>query len=215
MKIISVNVAQVEEISYRGRRVKTGIFKIPVMNPVRVNKAGLEGDVQVDKAVHGGLDKAVYAYPIEHYAAWRTALGAGVLERFGYGAFGENLTIDGLLENELNVGDELRIGSASFMVQAPRIACYKLATKLGIGDMPKRFGASGRSGFYLRVVEEGEVKSGDEITITARVDDAISVADLNRLLTADPHNPVLLEAALATFELPKDQRDYLVSTQAT
>lgn len=214
MKIISVNVAQVEEISYRGRRVKTGIFKIPVMNPVRVNKAGLQGDVQVDKAVHGGFDKAVYAYPIEHYAAWRTALGAGVLERFGYGAFGENLTIEGLLENELSVGDELKIGSASFMVQAPRI-CYKLATKLGIGDMPKRFGASGRPGFYLRVVEEGEVKSGDEIVIISRADEAISVADLNRLLTTDPHNHALLEAALATFELPKDQRDYLISMQAT
>jgi MOSC domain-containing protein YiiM len=213
MKIISINVAQVEQISYRGRQVKTGIFKIPVMNPVRVTKSGLESDVQVDKAVHGGPDKAVYAYPIEHYAAWRMELGAGVLERFGYGAFGENLTIEGLLENELRVGDELKIGNASFMVQAPRIACFKLATKLGIGDMPKRFGASGRSGFYLRVVKEGEVQAGDEIVITSRAADAISVADLNRLLTTDRHDHVLLEAALATFDLPKDQRDYLVSTQ--
>ena len=215
MKIISVNVAQIEEITYRGKQVKTGIFKIPVMNAVRVTKSGLESDVQVDKAVHGGSDKAVYAYPIEHYAAWRTVLGPGVLERFGYGAFGENLTIEGLLEHELRVGDELKIGSANFMVQAPRIACFKLASKLGIGDMPRRFGEAGRSGFYLRVIEEGEVKTGDEIVITSRADDAISVADLNRLLTTDPHNHELLEAALATFELPKDQRDYLVSTQGT
>ena len=215
MKIISVNRAQIEEISYRGKQVKTGIFKIPAMNAVRVTKLGLENDVQVDKAVHGGFDKAVYAYPMEHYAAWRTALGPGVLERFGYGAFGENLTIEGILENELCVGDELKIGSANFMVQAPRIACFKLATKFGIGDMPKRFGASGRSGFYLRVMEEGEVKVGDEMVMTSRADDAISVADLNRLLTTDPHNHELLEAALATFELPKDQRDYLVSTQGT
>ncbi len=215
MKIISVNRAQIEEISYRGKQVKTGIFKIPAMNAVHVTKLGLESDVQVDKAVHGGFDRAVYAYPIEHYAVWRTALGPGVLERFGYGAFGENLTIEGLLEHEVRVGDELKIGGANFMVQAPRIACFKLATKLGIGDMPKRFGASGRSGFYLRVIEEGEVKVGDEILITSRADDAISVADLNRLLTTDPHNHELLEAALATFELPKDQRDYLVSTQGT
>ena len=215
MKIISVNRAQIEEISYRGKQVKTGIFKIPAMNAVRVTKLGLENDVQVDKAVHGGFDKAVYAYPMEHYAAWRTALGPGVLERFGYGAFGENLTIEGILENELCVGDELKIGSANFMVQAPRIACFKLATKFGIGDMPKRFGASGRSGFYLRVMEEGEVKVGDEMVMTSHADDAISVADLNRLLTTDPHNHELLEAALATFELPKDQRDYLVSTQGT
>ena len=213
MKIISVNAAQVEEIAYRGRLVKTGIFKIPVMNPMRVTKVGLNGDVQADKAVHGGFDKAVYAYPIEHYAPWRTELGPGVLERFGYGAFGENLTIQGLLENEVCVGDELKIGSANFMVQAPRIACFKLAAKLGIGDMPRRFGASGRSGFYLRVVEEGELKSGDEIVITSRADDAISVADLNRLLTTGPHDHALLEAALATFDLPKDQRDYLISTQ--
>ena len=215
MRVISVNRAQIEEISYRGKQVKTGIFKIPAMNAVRVMKLGLENDVQVDRAVHGGFDKAVYAYPIEHYAMWRTALGPGVLERFGYGAFGENLTIEGVLEHELCVGDELKIGSANFMVQAPRIACFKLATKFGIGDMPKRFGASGRSGFYLRVVEEGEVKAGDEIVITSQADDAISVADLNRLLTTDPYNHELLEAALATFELPKDQRDYLVSTQGT
>jgi MOSC domain-containing protein YiiM len=215
MKIISINRAQVEEISYRGRQVKTGIFKIPAMNAVRVTQLGLANDVQVDKAVHGGVDRAVYAYPIEHYAAWRTALGPGVLERFGYGAFGENLTIEGLLENEACVGDELKMGSAKFMVQAPRIACFKLATKLGIGDMPRRFGAAGRPGFYLRVIEEGEIKSGDEIVITSRADDAISVADLNRLLTTDPHNHDLLEAALATFELPKDQRHYLISTQGT
>ena len=215
MKIISVNRAQVEEISYRGKQVKTGIFKIPAMNAVRVTKLGLENDVQVDKAVHGGFDKAVYCYPIEHYAAWRTTLGPGVLEQFGYGAFGENLTIEGLLEHEVRVGDELKIGSANFMVQAPRIACFKLATKFGIGDMPKRFGASGRSGFYLRVLEEGEVAAGDEITIISSAEQAISVADLNRLLTTDQHNHELLEAALATFELPKDQRDYLVSTQGT
>lgn len=215
MKIISVNRAQVEEISYRGKQVKTGIFKIPAMNAVRVTKLGLESDVQVDRAVHGGFDKAVYAYPIEHYAVWRTALGPGVLERFGYGAFGENLTVEGVLEHELCVGDELKIGSANFMVQAPRIACFKLATKFGIGDMPRRFGEAGRSGFYLRVLEEGDVKTGDEIVITSRADDAISVADLNRLLTTDPHNHELLEAALATFELPKDQRDYLVTMQGT
>jgi MOSC domain-containing protein YiiM len=215
MKVISVNRAQAEEISYRGKQVKTGIFKIPTMNAVRVTKLGLENDVQVDRAVHGGFDKAVYAYPIEHYTVWRTALGPGVLERFGYGAFGENLTIEGVLEHELCVGDELKIGSANFMVQAPRIACFKLATKFGIGDMPKRFGEAGRSGFYLRVIEEGEVKTGDEIVITSRANDAISVADLNRLLTTDPHNHELREAALATFELPKVQRDYLVSTQST
>jgi MOSC domain-containing protein YiiM len=215
MKIISVNRAQIEEITYRGKQVKTGIFKIPAMNAVRVTKLGLDDDVQVDRAVHGGFDKAVYAYPIEHYAAWRTALGPGVLERFGYGAFGENLTIEGLLEHEVRIGDELKIGSANFMVQAPRIACFKLATKFGIGDMPRRFGEAGKPGFYLRVMEEGEVKTGDEIVITSRADDAISVADLNRLLTTDPHNHELFEAALATFELPKDQRDYLVSTQGT
>ncbi len=215
MRVISVNRAQVEEITYRGKQVKTGIFKIPAMNPVRVTKLGLESDVQVDRAVHGGFDKAVYAYPIEHYAIWRTALGPGVLERFGYGAFGENLTIEGVLEHELYVGDELKIGGANFIVQAPRIACFKLATKFGIGDMPRRFGEAGRPGFYLRVLEEGDVKTGDEIVITSRAEDAISVADLNRLLTTDPHNHELLEAALATFELPKDQRDYLVSTQGT
>ncbi len=212
MKIISVNRAQIEEITYRGKQVKTGIFKIPAMGSVRVTKQGLESDVQVDRALHGGFDKAVYAYPIEHYAAWRTVLGPGVLERFGYGAFGENLTIEGLLEHEVRVGDELKIGSAIFMVQAPRTACYKLATKFGIGDMQKRFNASGRSGFYLRVLEEGEVKTGDEISISRLAEQAISVADLQRLLKIDPQNRDLLDAALATVDLPKDERDYLMST---
>ena len=215
MKIISVNVGKQDEISWCGRAVKTGIFKVPVMGSVSVTKLGLEGDVQMDRAVHGGEDKALYAYPSEHYDRWRSELPSGTLERFGYGAFGENLTIEGLMEDEVCVGDELIIGSARFLVKSPRIACYKIATKLGVGDMLKRFGPSGRSGFYLSVVEEGEVAVGNKVVFGARADDTISIADLNRLLTTDPHNHKLLEAALASFDLPKDTRDYLVSTQGT
>ena len=215
MKVISVNVGKQDEISWCGRAVKTGIFKVPVMGSVSVTKLGLEGDVQMDRAVHGGEDKALYAYPSEHYDRWRSELPSGTLERFGYGAFGENLTIEGLMEDEVCVGDELIIGSARFLVKSPRIACYKIATKLGVGDMLKRFGPSGRSGFYLSVVEEGEVAVGDAIAFGARADDTINIADLNRLLTTDPHNRPLLEAALASFDLPKDTRDYLVSTQGS
>ncbi len=215
MKVISVNVGKKDQISWRGNSVSTGIFKVPVMGVVHAAKLGLDGDVQIDRTVHGGLDRAVYVYPSEHYELWRSELPSGTLERFGYGAFGENLTIEGLMEDEVCVGDELIIGSARFLVKSPRIACYKLATKLGVGDMPKRFGASGRSGFYLSVEEEGELSMGNAIAFGARADDTISIADLNRLLTTDSHNHTLLEAALASFDLSKDTRDYLVSTQGT
>ena len=215
MKIISVNVGKQDEIVWRGRAVKTGIFKVPMMGSVSVTTLGIAGDVQMDRAVHGGEDKALYLYPVEHYEKWRSELPPGTLERFGYGAFGENLSIEGLLESEVYVGDELLIGSTRCIVKSPRIACYKLATKLGVNDMLKRFGPSGRSGFYLSVVEEGRLTTGDEILFGERAGDAISIADLNRLLTTDPHNHTLLEAALACFDLPKDTRDYLVSMQAS
>lgn len=160
MRVVSVNVSLPKTVEWRGRKVTTGIFKEPVEGLVRIRRTGLEGDRQADPSVHGGPMKAVYAYPSEHYPSWRRELERPDL---GWGAFGENLTIEGLEEGQVHIGSRLRIGSAVLKVTQPRMPCYKLGIRFGRIDMVRRFLASGRSGFYLAVVEEGDVAAGDPI----------------------------------------------------
>ena len=160
MKVLSVQVGRPRDVEWRGEVVNTGIFKQPVHGPVIVRYLDLDCDEQADLTVHGGPNKAVYVYPSEHYPLWRKELPE--LE-FPYGAFGENLTVDGLLENEVRIGDELRIGTAEFVVTQPRMPCYKLAVRFDRTDMLRRLLRSGRTGFYLRVLKEGIVTAGDEI----------------------------------------------------
>jgi MOSC domain-containing protein YiiM len=150
--LTSVNLATPRTLSWQGRLVQTGIDKRPVEGPVAVHRLGLTGDMQADLRVHGGLQKAVYVYASEHYGFWRAELpGTGLPP----GSFGENLTIAGLLEADVHVGDHLQIGTAVFQVTQPRTPCFKLALKFGRPDMIHRFLASGRSGFYLSVVHFG------------------------------------------------------------
>ena len=160
-----MNVGLPREVIWNSRLVTTGIFKESVSGLVRVRKLGLEGDKQVDLTVHGGVEKAVYAYPSEHYEHWKVALGDRSLP---WGMFGENLTTEGLLEQEVRLGDEFRINSATVMVTQPRFPCYKLGIKFGTMQMVRRFQKSGRSGFYLAVLEEGEVEAGDRIDLLHR-----------------------------------------------
>jgi MOSC domain-containing protein YiiM len=162
MKVISVNVGVPKEILIGGKSVRTGIFKKPVAGMVRVWTLGLEGDNQVDRRVHGGPDKAVYIYPFEHYEWWRRELGEKLEE---FGAFGENLTTEGLLEDSVTRGDRIAIGTAIFQVTKPRQPCFKLAAKFQREDMIQRFRDSGRTGFYVRVLEEGWVQAGDAIDV--------------------------------------------------
>ena len=175
MKVISVNVGRPHEFTIRGEIVVTSIFKDPVMGRVRIGALNLDGDEQSDLTVHGGVNKAVYAYPSEHYAWWRERLPDAEL---GWGAFGENLTIEGLIESTTCIGDRLRIGTAELVVTQPRQPCYKLAYKFGREDMIKRFRQSGRSGFYLRVAREGDVGAGDSIELLSRPEDAPTVTDI-------------------------------------
>jgi MOSC domain-containing protein YiiM len=175
MKVISVNVGRPREFTIRGDIIVTSIFKDPVKERVRVATLNLDGDEQSDLSVHGGVNKAVYAYPSEHYARWREELPDSDLS---WGAFGENLTIEGLLESTTCIGDRLRIGTAELVVTQPRQPCFKLAYKFGRQDMIKRFVKSGRSGFYLRVAVEGEVGAGDAIDLLSRPDDALTVTDI-------------------------------------
>jgi MOSC domain-containing protein YiiM len=164
VNVLSVNVSGPKPMTYRGQMLATGIFKTPVSGRVKVGRLGLAGDVQVDRRVHGGFDKAVYAYPHEHYAHWENFLGR---DDFALGQFGENLTTLGLLEDDVWVGDVLRIGTALLQVTQPRQPCFKLMTKMNDFTFAKPFLASGRTGFYLRVLEEGEVGAGDLIECTA------------------------------------------------
>jgi len=160
MRLISVNVGTPQEILWKGRSVRTAIFKSPVEGPVEVGELGLAGDRQADLSVHGGPDKAVYAYPAEHYEYWKKEL-PGV--ELAWGNFGENLTTEGLLEADLRAGDRFQVGTATLMLTQPRQPCYKLQVRFNRADMVKRFLASGRSGFYFRVIEPGELRAGSTI----------------------------------------------------
>lgn len=165
MKLVSVNVSQPVEVQRGERLIRTGIFKKPVAGRVRVSLYNLEGDGQADLRNHGGEHKAVYAYSLDHYDHWRRVLGR---EDMPFGQFGENLTVSGLDESESCVGDQLRIGSALFTITQPRVPCYKLGIRLDEETMPRLFSDFGRTGFYLRVLREGEIQAGDTVDVVER-----------------------------------------------
>ena len=175
MKLLSVNVGTPRDAIWRGEVVRTGIFKLPVSGPVEMHGDNLDGDRQADLSVHGGPDKAVYGYPSEHYGYWRQWLGVAELP---WGAFGENLTTEGWWEDQVHIGDRFRIGTAELEVSQPRIPCAKLALRHERADLPKHFLASGRSGFYFRIVRPGGVTAGDEIRRIAADLRALSVAQV-------------------------------------
>lgn len=174
-RVVSVNVAIPRTVAWRGRNVTTGIFKEPVPRRVTLRRLGFEGDKQADLTVHGGTNKAAYVYPAEHYDYWQGQLDGMKLP---WGMFGENLTTSGLLEDAVHIGDQFRIGSARVKVTQPRMPCFKLAIKFGRTDMIKRFLASRRSGFYLSVLEEGEIGREDEVRLLHRARDRPTVTEL-------------------------------------
>ncbi len=177
MRILSVNVSLARVVPHRGGVVSTGIFKQPVRSRVHVGTLGIEVDEQADLRVHGGPKKAVYAYSSEHYAFWRGELPGRELP---WGFFGENLTTTGLWEEDVHPEDRFRVGSALLAVTKPRFPCYKLGIKFGREDIIDRFLRSGRSGFYLRVLEEGEVGVGDLIEPVHGEPNTPTIADLVR-----------------------------------
>ena len=164
MTLLSVQVGRPRTVNWRGKSVSTGIYKEPVAARIMLHRLNLEGDGQADLTVHGGADKAVYVYPALHYEFWRQALPKMALP---YGSFGENFTIEGMDESSVHIGDRFRIGEALVQVTQPRLPCYKLGVRFGNPGMPKRFHASGRCGFYLAVLKEGEVGAGDMVTALA------------------------------------------------
>ena len=207
MKLLSVNVGQPRTVEWQGRTVETSIFKAPIVGSVMLRTLNLDGDRQADLSVHGGAHKAVYVYPSEHYAIWRGELPGVELP---WGMFGENFTTAGLLE-DVQIGDRFQIGSARVMVSEPRVPCYKLSLKFGRADMVKRFLASGRTGFYVMVEKEGVVQAGDAITLIARADHSVSIADVTRLYASKQPDPVILRRAVALEALSDAWRDFLHS----
>jgi MOSC domain-containing protein YiiM len=174
-KVVAISVGRPREVEWQGRIVRTSIFKTPVSGRVHVALENIAGDRQADLSVHGGADKAVYAYPAEHYASWRRELPDAEL---AWGAFGENLTTEGLLEDDVWIGDRYRVGTAELVVTQPRMPCYKLGIRFGRPDMVKRLHESRRNGFYFRVAREGDVAPGDPIERLARVDVRLTVAEV-------------------------------------
>lgn len=207
MKLISVNVGLPREVTWNGKIVRTGIFKEPVSGRIMVRSLNLDGDGQADLSVHGGLEKAVYVYPFEHYDYWRGELPDTELS---LGNFGENFTTTGLSEAELNIGDCFAIGTVKLMVTQPRLPCYKLGIRFGRADMVKRFLASRRTGFYFSVMQEGEVRSGDTLELVSRDENNIKVSDITQLYTREQENPELLHRAARLKALPKSWRDYFL-----
>lgn len=213
MRIVSVNVGMPREVSWHGGIVTTGIFKEAVAGRVVLRKLNLDGDRQADLNVHGGEHKAVYCYPLPHYDYWKKELQGRELPM---GVFGENFTIEdrggGSWEETIHLGDRFSLGTAEVAATQPRMPCYKLGVRFGSDDMPKRFLASGRTGFYLMVLREGEVGAGDEMKLIAREANAVPVSEITKLYVAKRYGEAeirTVERALRVKELPEGWKGYL------
>lgn len=201
-RVISVNVGAILQVEWRGRMVSTGIWKHPTATRVAIRGVNFDGDDQADRTVHGGTDKAVYAYSREDYDLWRE------VERMETppGLFGENLTVEGIDLSLALVGEQWVVGSATLEVTQPRLPCYKLGIRVGDPHFPKRFMAASRMGAYLRVIREGAVGAGDAVVVTARPDHGVA---LNGMVDA-LKDPVKAQALRAVPRLPQFWRDIVI-----
>jgi MOSC domain-containing protein YiiM len=193
VKIISLNVSRPRQVPYRGKLIRTGIFKEPVDGPRMLRALNVEGDGQADLEAHGGVHKAAYAYTIEHYVYWARELDR---DDFQWGQFGENFTVERMPEEEIHIGDRFRMGEALVEVTQPRVPCAKLGLRMDMATFPKLLLASGRTGFYMRVIEEGRVCADDTIE-RVRIDpERMSVREVNHLLYFDRQNLEEIQRAL-------------------
>jgi MOSC domain-containing protein YiiM len=199
MKILSVNVGLPRDVVFRGEVVTTGIFKEPIEGRVRLRTLNLDGDKQADLTVHGGVDKAVYAYAVEHYGYWQHELPRTPLP---WGMFGENFTTEGLMEDAVNIGDQFQVGSSKLIATQPRMPCYKLGVKFERMDMIRRFLTSGRPGIYFKVLREGEVGAGDEIKLISKDKNNVTIKDIVRLYVDDKEDIETMQRAIGVKALP-------------
>jgi MOSC domain-containing protein YiiM len=208
MKVLSVNTGLPRDVTWHGMSVTTGIFKEPVYNRVALRQLNLDGDRQADLSVHGGRYKAVYCYPLAHYNYWKKELPDRELSM---GIFGENFTVDGLLEESVHVGDQFSVGSAEVVVTQPRLPCYKLGIRFEVDDMVKRFFLSRRTGFYLAVIREGEVGAGDEMRVISREPNGVPVSEITRLYAEKRYSDAdaaWVRRALRVEVLPESWKEY-------
>lgn len=185
MKLLSVNVSLPKEVTYKEKTTTTGIFKEPVEGRVMLGELNLDGDGQADLNAHGGPHKAVYVYSIENYEYWKDRLGR---DDFTYGQFGENFTVEGMLDEEVHIGDVFRVGDALVQVTQPRVPCFKLGLRMGLVEFPKLFHSGERVGFYFRVLEEGEVGAGDVFERVKVDPERMTVREIYHLLYFDKEN---------------------------
>jgi len=205
MQLLSIFVGRPTTVEYNDRTVSTGIFKQAITQKVRVGKLNIEGDQQADLTVHGGVNKAVYAYPSEHYGHWKA-------ERpdlsFEAGVFGENLSVTGMWEKEIAIGDIFRIGTTILSITSPRMPCFKLGLKMGDPHFVRDFLKAGRSGFYFKVVEEGEIEPGVMIEQIGEDGYGLTVDEVVRLYTTEKSNQELLQKAVDAPSLPEDWKEF-------
>lgn len=194
MKLLSVNVALPKEVLHKGKTVTTGIFKEPVEGRAMVRRLNIDGDGQADLIGHGGEFRAVYVYSFDNYTYWERELKR---TDFKFGQFGENLTVEGMLDQDIHVGDKFRIGTALFEVTQPRVPCYKLAIKMAVEGFYGQILKSGRLGFYFRVLEEGKIGAGDSIEKTESHPVRMNIADVNSLMYFDKDNRNEMKRALS------------------
>ncbi|MGA8557693.1 MAG: MOSC and FAD-binding oxidoreductase domain-containing protein [Candidatus Acidiferrales bacterium] len=214
-KLLSVNVGLPREVEWKGRIVRSAIWKYPVQGRCRVRRLNLDGDGQADLVGHGGENRAVFVYQIESYRYWQEQLNRN---DFIHGQFGENFTITGLPDDAVCIGDRFEIGSAIFEVSQPRVTCYRVGIRMNEPRMPALLTGSGRPGFYFRVLQEGDVGAGDEITKVGEASERMTVAEINALLYSSSHPRELLERALRIEALPSGWRwsfEALLRSQTT
>ncbi len=194
MRLLAISVALPTTIDFEGRSVVSGICKEPVDTPVMARKLGLAGDGQADLDAHGGGDKAIYVYSNDNYRYWQQQFE---WPEIIYGRFGENLTVEGMTDEQIHIGDTLTIGALKVQVTQPRIPCYKLGLKMGMADFPRRFLRSGRVGFYLRVLEEAEISVGAAFEVIERDPVGLTIKQIVQALLPGPEHQSVIERALA------------------
>jgi len=202
MRVLSVNVSEPIAAPYKGKTVVTGIYKNPVRGPVSARKTNIDGDRQAGLDNHGGVDKAAYVFPSEHHTYYQKGLGQ---DGFQFGHFGENLTTEGMLESSVHIGDRFLIGTAIFEVSQPRTPCFKLAMRLAAPDVIRLMLDSGKTGFYLRVIQEGVIEPS-EVSPEFVNENAPSVEEIHNLLFFDIMNIDGLKRAAASPALGRQLR---------